>query len=147
MEVVFHKTSECFGTNFGKKCHRYASLSFICGAQDIKHSHPNLPEAALKNRLCTILAENFVDYGKQYHDFPGLPVFNPVAAAGHINRLIAEETEYPEQELLHFTQLIPSLNDDQRHVFDRVTDAVRTAAAPMPADRVFFLDGPGGSQK
>ena len=61
--------------------------------------------------------------------------------------MIAEETEYPEQELLHFTQLIPSLNDDQRHVFDRVTDAVRTAAAPLPANRVFFLDGPGGTGK
>ena len=137
---------ECFGTNFGKKCHRYdASCVLIC-AQDIKHSHPDLPEATLKNRLCTILAENFVDYGKQYHDFPGLPEFNPVAAAGHINRLIAEETEYPEQELLHYTQLIPSLNNDQRRVFDRVTDAVR-ADAPLAANRVFFLDGPGGTGK
>ena len=47
--------------------------------------------------------------------------------------------------LLCTTQLIPSLNNDQRHVIHRVTDAVRTAAAPLPADRVFFLDGTGGT--
>ncbi|KAK6021322.1 hypothetical protein OSTOST_13005 [Ostertagia ostertagi] len=55
-----------------------------------------------------------------------------------------DEFSHTERET-DFAQLIDTLNVDQRAVFERVAAAVRLGATSE--ERVFFLDGPGGTGK
>ena len=117
--------------------------------KDIKHANPQIDDLALKRRMCKLLSDDLHHLGKQYHNFPGLPDYDPSNdnPDNNENELIAEETQYPAVKLQEFIDLIPNLNNEQRSAFLQVTAAVRAPPSVQQNDRVFFLDGPGGTGK
>ncbi len=106
-----------------------------------------MSQAAISSRLSAMVAENLQHFGKNYNEFPGLPEFQPPIEQAGENRLIAEEKDYPEEELLQYTANIPLLNADQEQAFTTIKNAVRDAPHREANAGVFFLDGPGGTGK
>jgi hypothetical protein len=80
--------------------------------------------------------------GKSYTDFAGLPEFQQPQAP-HMNSLIQEEMDYPEDLLRELAGKKNSLNAGQRHAFDQIISATQQ----QQEQNIFFLDGPGGTGK
>ncbi|CAF1060263.1 unnamed protein product [Brachionus calyciflorus] len=60
------------------------------------------------------------------------------------NSLIEEELSYDKNNLQkHLNDNLPKLNNDQRNVFDKIVDS----AEERSEQKLFFIDGPGGTGK
>ena len=119
---------------------------FIC--DDLKHALRRLGRD-------TPTDEDAYDYGlhlinillhssnKSLSDYPPMPL--PQMDWQHLvgNRLIAEQRDYDvEEEQRVADQHIPMLNQEQKHAFDQIMDAVTSQSG-----QCFFLNGPGGTGK
>jgi hypothetical protein len=76
----------------------------------------------------------------QLHEFAGLDIAQTSAR----NRLIQLETSYDPDQLSTSLEAVRKMTPEQKGIFDELINAV---ANPDIVDRVFFVDGPGGTGK
>lgn len=87
--------------------------------------------AEVENEALRLLDEHLQCYGKSLLNYPGLPIPPPRAAVvGRPHRLIQEQLAFDHQVLAADLAVgVPSLNADQRGIFDAVRAAVDGGAA------------------
>lgn len=85
---------------------------------------------------------------KRLADYPELPQLCEYEhlddSTTTVNRLIASERAYTQDQLGRVAVGVANLNCDQRQVFDQVTGSI---GSELNSRRLFFLDGPGGTEK
>ncbi|VDI62821.1 Hypothetical predicted protein [Mytilus galloprovincialis] len=112
-------------------------------SDDIKYKMTNIcannNEDSVTNRLLTVLESQLRIHGKSLYDFPGMPhppQENPSDMTYEQNFCPADQKQIADMNVL-------MLNTDQRKVFQAILDAIQTETK----QKIFFVDGPGGSGK
>ncbi|XP_074297857.1 uncharacterized protein LOC141628648 [Silene latifolia] len=102
-----------------------------------------LTDAELKNYALYDIEASLQRNGSTLRRFDGMPFPDSLAAVNHVNTLLADELSY-DKELLHeeHKQLISTMTDEQRSVYNEIMDAVQIGKGG-----IFFVYGYGGTGK
>ncbi|EEY60735.1 helitron helicase-like protein [Phytophthora infestans T30-4] len=117
----------------------------------------NVREEEVRLRMAEYKAlKNLADYlvsNQKSLDMYGLPLladYDDVSAqvddpdSASVDVVQQEIDAYPQNELEHVAEQADHLNSNQRDIFDQVIAAV---SRPVGGEKLFFLDGPGGTGK
>ena len=95
-------------------------------------------------KLLVFLEKYLIQNGLSLLDYPELP--NPdysLLDESQQNSLIADEQNYDQGEIDQTLTNLTNLNSDQQKIFDTVMDAINGTID----QKLFFVDGPGGTGK
>ncbi|XP_020251238.1 ATP-dependent DNA helicase PIF4-like, partial [Asparagus officinalis] len=103
----------------------------------------HLNDDQLKSLALTEIEKILCRNGKTLGDYPSLQVPESINLNDFHNKLIQDELNYNKESLaIEHTELLSSLTTEQRHVYDRIIDAVFENNGG-----VFFVYGYGGTGK
>lgn len=111
-------------------------------SEDFSHNNQNIDADAILSLTLNAINSILQKHSKSWGDFPGLPPLPLQPINLNVAQIIAEETNYPHDLLQVEVDQLPQLNNEQRHVFDIVSNAVLQGDGNA-VQKLFFLDGVG----
>jgi DNA replication protein DnaC len=108
-----------------------------------KQPYGNISQDDIYDYCLFLIEKDLCHNGSSLSSFPSMLVAQKNWNDSSINEYIVEQLAYDtENELFLADQNIALFNNDQKNVFDQITDTVHSQNG-----RGFFLHGPGGTGK